>query len=117
MQLLASSDSNDRNSLAIYWPGGEGELHAVGDFDGGTVTLYHAPLYVDEADAGQAAQYNAHGATLSGSTKYNQFKASEGYLYVGFAGGDGGDAFTCGIDYQGRKVNQQPRFTTDDPVA
>lgn len=117
MQLLTASPNNDRTSRAIYWPGGEGELQAVGDFDGGTVTLYHAPLYIGDDNADEAAQYNAHGATLSGSTKYNLFKASEGFLYVGFAGGSGGDDFTCGIDYMGPKVDQQPKLASTAAVA
>lgn len=116
-QLLSNATSGDRTSRAIYWPGGQGMLEALGDFDGGTVTLYHAPLWIGQENADEADHYNAQGGTLSGDDRYNLFVADEGYLYLGFAEGNESDDFAAGIGYMGDKDVERPYFVSAEAVG
>lgn len=117
-QLLTADPNGERTSRAIYWPGGEGELQVFGSLGtDGTLALYQAPIWTARDDLDEVASYQAHGATLSGSTKFNRFWAGEGFLYVGFGGAAGDDNFTAGIGYSGDKNQQAPYFVTEGSVA
>lgn len=114
--LLSSADAGDRLSRPFWWPGGDGDLHVLGELDGGTVTLYEGSPHLGDTERAAAASYKAQGATITSDDGVNRFNSAAGWMYVGFADADAdADEFDCWVSKE--ETGPQPYFSTTNPDA
>ena len=125
--LISEADNNDRNSRAIYWPGGEGDVifSRTGDpadvtpsLDSGTLTLMQSPITTAPENADEKEYYKPHSTALTLTTPTNtRFFAGECFLFLQYKNSGGGDVFAANIATTTQEQRHLIDYATTSPVV